>query len=211
MNVKKQRWWPPLLLLAVGAAALWPLRDQLTPEAIARLSQSGGLLAAGILLALYALKSLSVAFPLSALIAAGGLLFPLPGALAVNLTGVWLAQSVPFLLGRREQGGLGALTEKYPALSALGHPAHPGRAVFLLRLGGASPGDLISLYWGAAGIPWRTYGPAGILGSLPRVAATTILGSTLLQVGSGRFWLSLSAGLGLSALSVFLWLWLRKK
>ena len=92
--MEKYRWLPLAALLA-GTLALWPLRDQLTAERIAAWSPREAGLAAVFLLVLYALKSLSVAFPLSALEAAGGLLFPLPAALAVNLLGVLTAQVIP--------------------------------------------------------------------------------------------------------------------
>lgn len=203
--------WLPLLVLSVGALAVWPFRRELTAEAIVSRSPGHGLLAAAFLIGLYALKSLSVAFPLSVLTAAGGLLFPFPAALAVNLTGVAAAQLVPYFLGRREQGGLVSLTARYPKLAAIGpvEPDRAGRTVFLLRLAGASPGDLVSLYLGAAGVPLGAYA-AGLLGSLPRVAASTLLGSSLWQPGSGRFWASLGLNVAMTVLSAALWrLWRR--
>lgn len=202
-----RRWWVPLLILCAGALALWPLRGALTAEGIAARSPRQAWLAAAFLLALYAVKSLSVAFPLSALEAAGGMLFPLPTALAVNACGVAVAQAVPYLLGRRQRGGLGALRERFPALAALAPPAEngAGRAVFLLRLGGASPGDLVSMYLGAAGVPWRAYFVGGLLGSLPRAASATLLGTALWEIGGDRFWLSLGAGGLLTAVSLVLW------
>lgn len=203
----RRTWFLAPALPAAGAAMAWPLRHQLTAEAIARRSPEGAALAAAFLLALYAVKGLSVALPLSALEAAGGLLFPLPLALAVNLLGVGLAQTLPFLLGRRERGGLESLLARHPRLAALGRVPEdrPGRTVFLLRLAGASPGDLVSLYLGAAGVPWRTYAGAGLLGTLPRMAAATVLGSALWAPGGPRFWLSLAAGTILTALAAILW------
>lgn len=202
--MRKYRWLPPAVLLA-GALALWPVRDRLTAEQIAAWSPRQASLAAVFLLALYTVKSLSVAFPISALEAAGGLLFPLPAALLLNLLGVTVAQAVPFLLGRREREELDALTGRYPRLAALRPGDRPGRSVFLLRLAGAAPGDLVSLYLGAAGVPVRSYFTGGILGSLPRVAAATVLGAALWDIGSPRFWLSLLPGAALTGLSLFLW------
>ena len=194
------RYGAPLLVLAAGAAALWPFRHQLTAEAIAAFSPRQTVLASSFLVGLYALKSLSVCFPMSALTAAGGLLFPFPLALAVNLCGTGVAQTIPFFLGRREQGGLEALAE------------NPWLSVFLLRLAGASPGDVVSLYLGASGTPYGTYLSAGLLGGLPRIACATVLGGALWQPGSGRFWLSLAAGGALTALSGVIWLlWRRRR
>lgn len=204
--MKKWRWLP-LLILCIGALALWPCRDALTAEGIAARSPRQAWLAAVFLLALYGVKSLSVAFPLSALEAAGGLLFPFPAALAVNLCGVAVAQAVPYLLGRREQDGLAALADSYPRLAVLERPGsiRPGRTVFLLRLAGASPGDLVSMYLGAAGVSWRAYFTGGLLGSLPRVVSATLLGAALWDIGGPRFWFSLGIGAALTALSLALW------
>lgn len=206
----KQHRWLPLMILLLGVAAVWPMRDTLTAEAIVNRSprQTGASIL--FLLLLYGLKSLSVAFPLSALEAAGGLLFPFPLALGVNLCGVLLAHSLPFLLGRREQDSLESLTHRHPRLARLKpNPEWPGQTVFLLRLAGAAPGDLVSLWLGAAGIPFRAYFLGDLIGSLPRVAAATLVGSVLWEIGSSRFWLSLLPGAGLTLLSVLLWRFLR--
>ena len=203
----------PLLVLAAGAVVLWPYRHELTAEAIAALSPKQTVLAAGFLVGLYALKSLSVCFPMSALTAAGGLLFPFPLALAVNLCGTGVAQTIPFLLERREQGGLEALAERYPRVAGICRAQAEDRwlSVFLLRLAGASPGDVVSLYLGASGTPCGVYLSAGLLGGLPRVAAATALGGALWEPGSPRFWLSLAAGGGLTALSAAVWLLRRRR
>ena len=199
------RYGAPLLVLAAGAAALWPFRHQLTAEAIAAFSPRQTVLAASFLVGLYALKSLSVCFPMSALTAAGGLLFPFPLAL--------VAQTIPFFLGRREQEGLEALAERIPRVAGVcrAQAENPWLSVFLLRLAGASPGDVVSLYLGASGTPYGTYLSAGLLGGLPRIACATVLGSALWQPGSPRFWLSLAAGGGLTALSAAVWLLRRRR
>ena len=204
----------PLLVLAAGAVVLWPYRHELTAEAIAALSPKQTVLAAGFLVGLYALKSLSVCFPMSALTAAGGLLFPFPLALAVNLCGTGVAQTIPFLLGRREQGGLEALAARFPRVADLCRVQAENRwlTVFLLRLAGASPGDVVSLYLGASGTPCGVYLSAGLLGGLPRIASATALGGALWEPGSVRFWLSLAAGGALTVLSGVIWLlWRRRR
>lgn len=200
------RFWAPFLFL-IALAALWPLRHQLTAEAIARLSPEQTALAAAFLLVLYVLKSLTFCVPMSALTAAGGLLFPLPAALAVNLCGAAAAQTAPFLVGRRRREDLDALGRRYPKAAALCRlePKERWTSVFLLRLGGASPGDVVSLLLGAAGVPYGTYLSAGVLGAAPRVAAATVLGAALWSPGSPRFWISLGVGGVLTALALVIW------
>lgn len=198
-------------IMGAGALAAWCFREELTARAIAERSPGQGFAAAAFLIGLYALKGLSLTFPISALTAAGGLLFPYPEALAVNLTGVAAAHLGPFLLGRRQEGGLEALTARYPKIRVLRPPAdHRWRTVFLLRLAGATPGDLVSMYLGAAGVPLGTYLSAGLLGAAPRVAATTALGSALWSPGSPRFWTSLGLSAALTVLAAALWRGMRE-
>jgi len=204
-TIMRRARWVPLVILLTGILLVWPVRHRLTAAGIAAWSPRNTWFAALFLLLLYAVKSLSVAFPLSALEAAGGLLFSFPLAFAVNLLGVLITQTIPFLLGRRECFDLEALSMRYPKLSAWRPSRHPSRAVFLLRLAGATPGDLFSMYLGAAGVPFGAYLTGGLLGSLPRVAAATVLGAALWEIGSPRFWLSLLPGAALTGLSFLLW------
>lgn len=196
-----------LLLLAAVCGALWPFRRFMTAEAISRASPKQMWLAAGFLLVLYGVKSVSFCFPMSALTAAGGLLFPYPAALAVNLTGTAVAQTLPFLLGRRNRQRAAALLTRFPKVERLlaGEQDHAGLLVFLLRLAGASPGDLVSLALGASGIPPSRYLPPGLLGAAPRVAAATLLGSALWDPWSQRFWVSVGINAAITVLSLTIW------
>lgn len=199
----KNRWYVPALLWAGLALLLWPCRRYLTAEAIAAWTPRQAGLAAAALLGLYAVKGLTAALPLSALAAAGGLLFPFPAALAVGMCGAATAQAGPYLLGRRRS--LPDLAARHPRLKALETGEAPGRRVFLLRLAGVLPGDLVSLYLGASGTPWRAYFAGGLLGSFPRVLAATALGAALWDLGGVRFWASCVFGWALTGAALLLW------
>lgn len=200
----RKRWWVLLLPLAL-AAALWPFRRSVTAEAIAAWTPGQAWLAAAALLALYAVKGLTAALPLAALEAAAGLLFPFPAALAVNAWGVAAAQAGPYLVGRRQRGSLSALAARHPRLAALGGGAVTARRVFLLRLAGVLPGDLVSLWLGAAGTPWQAYFAGGLLGSFPRILSATVLGAALWDLGGLRFWMSCAFGWALTGAAVLAW------
>ena len=194
----KKRWWFLLLPLVLGAA-VWPCRHVLTAESIAAWTPKQAWAAAAVLLIFYVVKGLTAALPITALEAAAGLLFPFPAALAANICGVTAAQAAPYLLGRRQRGSLSSLTERCPRLAALQAAGTvPWRQVFLLRLAGVLPGDLVSLYLGAAGTPWRAYFTGGLLGSLPRILSATVLGSAVWVLGGVRFWMSCLFGWALT-------------
>ena len=57
-------------IMGAGALAAWCFREELTARAIAERSPGQGLAAAAFLIGLYALKGLSLTFPISALTAA---------------------------------------------------------------------------------------------------------------------------------------------
>ena len=137
----------------------------------------------------------------------GGLLFPYPAALAVNLTGTAVAQTLPFLLGRWNRQWAAGVLSRFPTAERFlsEEQDREGLLVFLLRLAGASPGDLVSLALGAAGIPPSRYLVPGVLGAAPRVAAATLLGAALWDPWSRRFWISVGINAAITGLSLTIW------
>lgn len=182
-------------------------RDGAAPEDILRRAPRRPAAAALFLLTLYALKGLSFFFPLAVLEAAGGLLFSTPAALALNLCGAALATLLPYFLGRREQGGLDALVEKHPRLRTLREARRDGDFLFvlLLRLTGVFPCDAVSFYLGAAGIRWYVYLFAGLLGMLPHLTATTLLGAALTDLSSEAFFMAAGFSAAVTAAAAAVW------
>lgn len=201
----KKRLWLAALLWAGLVLALWPFRQALTVEGIAAWTPRQAGLAAAALLALYAVKGVTAALPLTALEAAAGLLFPFPEALAVNVCGIAAAQTGPYFLGRRQREGLEAMAERYPRLARAAAGGKSGRQIFLLRLAGVLPGEAVSLYLGAAGTPWRPYFIGGLLGSFPRVLSATVLGAALWDPGGRRFWAACVFGWALTGAALAVW------
>lgn len=198
----KNRWLVPALVWAALALTLRPWL--LTGDAIASRTPRQAWLAALVLLGLYVVKGLTAALPLTALEAAGGLLFPFPAALALGVCGAAAAQAAPYFLGRLRQADLSALAQRRPGLRSLEPGEAPGRRVFLLRLAGVLPGDLVSLYLGAAGTPWRAYFAGSFLGTFPRMLSATVLGTALWNPWGLRFWMSCVFGWALTGAAVLL-------
>ena len=137
--------------------------------------------------------------------AAAGLALPFPLALGTNLCGTAAAQAGPYLIGRRKRGTLEALAARHPRLEALGTGPAKGREVFLLRLAGVLPTELVSLWLGAAGTSWRAYFAGGLPGSFPRVLSATVLGTALWDLGGTRFWASCVFGWALTGAALAVW------
>lgn len=195
----------PVFLWTLLGLTAWFCRAGLTPEAVSAWTAGQAWLAALALLGLYALKGLTAALPSTALAAAAGLVLPFPLALGTNLCGAAAAQAGPYLVGRRKQGALEELAARYPRFAALEGAAAEGREVFLLRLAGVLPTELVSLWLGAAGTPWRAYFAGGLLGSFPRVLSATVLGAALWDLGGARFWASCVFGWALTGAALAVW------
>lgn len=149
--------------------------------------------AALVLWGLYAFKSLTVFFPLTALYISSGVLFPLWLGLAVNLAGLFISLTLPYLVGRRSGSRqVDKLVKRYPLLqkfvsrpigdSSRNSGLTEGNCLFtayLLRTVGIIPGDITSLFLGASGFPYAAYLSGSLLGMFPMMLLFTMTGSTV--------------------------------
>lgn len=167
------------------------------PESMAR--------AALAMLALYAVKSLSVVFPLLVLYLASGLLFPLPVAVAVNMAGLAVSVTLPYWLGRFSGEGLTQkLLERYGRAEQF-HKLHACGEwffVYIVRVIGLLPGDVVSMVLGSMRIPYAKYLTGSLAGLLPAMLATTLLGVTITDPLSPAFILSCVARVLVTAASL---------
>ena len=171
----KAKWtkYLPLILMAAFAAVFLLAARDVEAADILQWSPSNPFLAALFLIALYAAKSMSVFFPLVVLYLAGGLLFPLPVSLAVNLAGMAACVSVPYLVGRFSAAeSVDRLREKYPKLEKLERV----QQVLIARALGVLPGDVVSLYFGSMRLPFLPYLAGSLVGLAPTMVAVSIMG-----------------------------------
>lgn len=172
-------------------------RKELSAEGIARYTPKNPWLAAIVMLALFALKSLSIVIYSGLLYAANGILFPLPVAIVLNLIGTVIMVSLPYLIGKRT--GASAVDEiraKYPKAEAI----HDLRAkndflfAFLVRMA-RLPSDVASLYMGAVHVEYKKYLLGSLLGMLPHTITYPIIGMSIRDIRSPKFVISLCAEL----------------
>lgn len=170
-------------------------RKELSAEGIARYTPKNPWLAAIVMLALFALKSLSIVIYSGLLYAANGILFPLPVAIVLNLIGTVIMVSLPYLIGKRT--GASAVDEiraKYPKAEAI----HDLRAkndflfAFLVRMA-RLPSDVASLYMGAVHVEYKKYLLGSLLGMLPHTITYPIIGMSIRDIRSPKFVISLCA------------------
>ena len=90
---------PFIICLIFTIIAIWK-RAELSVLNISRFVSENVALSAFILLLLYALKSLSVAFPIAVLEVTAGVVFPLPVALFLNIIGIVITLTIPYYVGK---------------------------------------------------------------------------------------------------------------
>ena len=223
-NQKKQRWTAVLLTVSkiipigiiIGLIIFCLLnRDRLSVDSLLHYTPENLWLAALVLLAFYAVKSLSVFFPLLVLYVGTGMLFPAPLAVLVNLIGLTVSVSLPYGIGRFAGRDLvDRLQRRYKKIARLSEIQQDSEFffAFFLRVIQCLPGDVVSMVLGASGMTYWKYLLGSLLGMVPAMVATTIAGTSISDPTSPVFLSMVGIVVLLSLGSVVLWrIVLRKK
>lgn len=171
-----------LLMGIVFTVVVKNSEEPLSVNTILRYTPDNVILAAGILLMLFALKSLTVVFPLSVLYLASGILFqPMPAVL-VSIVGLAITITIPYWIGRYSgKQVVQNICDKYPKAEQIAKYQETNIffSCFITRIVGFLPGDIVSLYFGACDTAYGIYLAAGIAGSLLSILTTTVLGEKI--------------------------------
>ena len=205
----------------IGGIVLWSVliifcaihRNEMTPEAIAA-SVSGNPWLAAVLLAMFALKSVSVFFYAGILYAASGILFPLPIAVLVNLCGTAIMTTLQYCIGRRlGANAVQTVVNKFPKVAILREMRGENDFwfSFLSRANGVLPSDVVSFYMGAIRLRLPQYLAGCLLGMLPTNLTFPLMGMNIRQPGSAEFLTALSVQVIYSVISVAVFLLIRKR
>jgi Uncharacterized conserved protein len=174
-------------IIKYGALGVWILlavvilvnRNKITVDAIINYTPSNLVLAAFVLLLLFALKSLSIFFFSGILYTASGLMFDLPVALLVNSLGLVVMLSEGYVMGRYFGSDLvGTIAEKYPKIEAILHleDRRPFLFTLLLRMMKLINFDLGSIYMGASRAKFAPYAVASFISAIPDLILYAVVG-----------------------------------
>lgn len=181
----------PLLAMVILTIAIVISGEEITVEAIVNFTPEKEIPAILVLLLMFALKSLSVVFPMIVLYMASGIMFPLPLALLVNCIGLCIVVTIPYCIGR--YSGVGLITrlrEKYPKIDTLQQfqQKHDTYFVYMVRVIGGLPGDVVSMYMGASDIAYLPYLGGCFAGMFLKLCLQTIMGTAVNNPASPQFW-----------------------
>jgi len=205
----------PLVLCFVLAAMYLLSNREITVEGLLNYAPENPMRAALFMILLYALKSLTIFFPIIVLNILGGFLFDPLQALFINSIGILIDSALPYLIGKYSGSGLTKkLVRRYPKFAEILAVQQNNDAfmTFFLRVISCLPGDIVSMYLGTTGIPFGKYLLASYLGILPGMVAATLLGMSITDPTSPMFWISVGLTVGISVLSFLIYyLWKRKQ
>lgn len=205
-----------LPLLCMAAAVTWVLLSgrSVTVDDILNYTPSQPVLAALFLWLAFALKSLSLVFPVVLLFAVSGQLFPLPLALAVNTVGIAITLTIPYLLGRAsELDFTDKLIRRYPRLLELRRIRENSGFFlsFISRAIGILACDVVSMYFGSTRLSYPAYIAGAVLGFMPDLICATILGQQIEEFDSPGFWITLAVNILACVSSFFFYRWYKRK
>lgn len=140
------------------------------------------IVATGVILVLFALKSLTVIFPLSMLYLSCGILFKPLIAVLISTTGLAVTITIPYWIGRFSGKQIvQEMCKKYPKIEQIKKYQETNAyfACFITRIVGILPGDIVSIYFGACSAPYFIYLVSGVTGSLLSIITNTLLGEKI--------------------------------
>ena len=183
-----------IMMCDVLTAAVKASGQPLSVHTILMYTPENKTLAAGILLAFFALKSLTIVFPLSILYLASGILFQPSMAVLISTLGLAITITIPYGIGRYSgKETVQEICRKYPKAAQVAKYQETNTffACFITRIVGCLPGDMVSLYFGACAASYPVYLAAGVIGSLLSIVTTTLLGEKINDPFSAEFFIIL--------------------
>ncbi len=181
----------PLLLVVALLCIYLRYGNRITTETLVGWIPHSAPLAILMLFGMYALKSLTVFFPLHALQLVVGILYSAPIAILINCIGAAITVTLPYGIGIAiGDHGIQSLEQRYPKLQEIHHLQMENQLMFVLfiRIIGILPCDIVSLYMGMRKIPYSQYLAGCMIGFLPSIVSVSLIGANIHQPASPSFW-----------------------
>ena len=212
-TLKRLRIVPVILIIALVLVTLQN-RDQITTENIRNYIPSNIYLAIIVITALYTIKSVSIVFPLAVLNMSVGLIYPAPLSILINLIGLFVCATAPYLLGRLFGAEyIDKLFKKYPKAKKIKEFQDKDTIIlaFFVKTIAIIPSDAGSMLFGAMRVSYFKYLLGSMLSMVPHMIAVTYLGETITEPFSIGFMISSGFTLLFTILSIVLYYILMKK
>lgn len=166
------------------------------------------LAAFGLIMALFAVKSVAAFIPFSVLFISSGMVFSAPVAMGVSILGFALLISVKFLWGKKFGGGNAhKLAVKSKSITRFMDLKGKGNKWMLvvLRFVPFVPVGTVSRAYGATEMKYLPFVGLSVLGFLPRVVLWSFVGSNIFDPFTPTFMAPIIVLLIISGISLLIW------
>ena len=166
---KSLKIFPPIITVLMVLLAVF-IASKMSLEGLISYTPNNAVLAAVLIVALFAMKSLSIIFPLSALYIVSAFWFSPSAAILICYIGLVASISLPYWIGKAFGTNLiDWLIKKYPKLQSLQNLGISNQVMlsYILRIVSVLPGDLCSLFLGACSTNYKRYVIGSLLGLSP--------------------------------------------
>ncbi len=205
----------PLVMIGICVMIYFAFFRGVTVEDILEFTPENLVLAAFVMVGLFALKSLSMFFPMLILIAATGSIFPsVVPAIIVNSIGVAVMLLVPYAIGRfAEKDFVQGLINKNKNADKLREIKAENELfiAYFLRVINILPCDLVSMFLGSTGFGFAKYLAGSFAGVLPGMIATTVIGANMSDPTSPAFWIAVGTEVVFAISSTLAYYFYKKK
>ena len=204
----------PFIIITILIISMLSSGKEPSVEGVLSYMPDNPFVSALLLMLMYALKSLSVIFPIIILQIAAGMIFPVWLALILNTLGTAVTYTIPYLIGRFSgTDATNRIIKKYPKAREIVDMQRNSTwfPSFFLRAISCLPGDIVSMCLGSVGVSYLPYVLASVIGTLPGLIPATIAGMSIMDPKSTVFIVSVVVTVASSAASIIAhWILKRK-
>jgi uncharacterized membrane protein YdjX (TVP38/TMEM64 family) len=171
---------PVICTSAIIIITVFLFKD-LQVEDILKFTPDNLILATLVMMGIYAVKSMSMVFPVSVLLMSSGLIYSYGMAVAVNIIGILICFTIPYIAGKFSgRDILDKFLDKYPKISKIFEKGKKNNVftAYIIRTAGV-PVDVASLVMGASGISYKSFIIGSLMGMVPKIVFYTTIGSTI--------------------------------
>ncbi|HOK62734.1 MAG TPA: VTT domain-containing protein [Soehngenia sp.] len=181
------------VLIIIGIIIYLIFGEEITVDNILNMSPRNRIIASIFILILYLIKSMSIVGPIMALYIASGLIFPLYWAIPLNILGVAIGLTYSYKIGYSSGDFLKEkILSRYDKLNEFYSVVKDNEwfSAFIIRIVGLLPHDIVNMFFGSLRISYYKYMTASIIGLMPMMIISTVIGRTITDPTSREFLLA---------------------
>lgn len=178
------------VLIIIGIIIYLIFGEEITVDNILNMSPRNRIIASIFILILYLIKSMSIVGPIMALYIASGLIFPLYWAIPLNILGVAIGLTYSYKIGYSSGDFLKEkILSRYDKLNEFYSVVKDNEwfSAFIIRIVGLLPHDIVNMFFGSLRISYYKYMTASIIGLMPMMIISTVIGRTITDPTSREF------------------------